>query len=76
MTHTILQNNMMDAVQHCAHNFASGFADTLHTVGHEAFTTLVVVANIDVDAVLQGLDSTYCGHAAGMRCTLSILNLQ
>ena len=58
MTHIISQNNMMDAFQHCAHNFASAVADTLHTVGYEAFMTLVVVANVDVDAVLKGLNST------------------
>ncbi len=58
MTHIILQNNMMDVFQHCACNFASAVADTLHTVGYETFMTLVVVPNIDVGAVPKGLDST------------------
>ena len=49
---------MMDAFQHWANNFASAVADTLHTVGYEAVMTLVVVANVDVEAVLKGWNST------------------
>lgn len=58
MTHIIVQNNMMGVFHYRAYNFASAFADTLHTVDYETFTALVVVPNIDVGAVPKGLDST------------------
>ncbi len=53
-----LQNNTMDAFQHCAHYFASAVADTLHTVA----MILVVVANIDLHAAQ---DKIWYGHVAG-----------